>query len=242
VSGERSLAQAALARVLSTPLERVRAIALLISHADSYRVTRRAWTILAIGVLAVAASGAFAVASGRSSSTFKPSAAWGVFSAGQWESVKDGAVQRGFTSASVTVVSAMPLQNGKPFAFISATKNGHTCFMVVRGIDVAAPICRLTKPLLAFTMHDHAREGASSTSAGHLIPMTDMIGLARQDVSGLITTSTNPDGRPWRSGLPLLPVPGGWAFGGGYRDVTMLSAQNQHGKILARLHVPVAKY
>jgi hypothetical protein len=65
--------------------------------------------------------------------------------------------------------------------------------------------------------------------------MTDMIGLARQDVSGLIMTSTNPDGRPWRSGQPLLPVPGGWAFGGGYRNVTMLTAQNQSGKILARL-------
>jgi hypothetical protein len=213
-----------------------------IERADSSDMTRRAWTILAIGVLAIAASGAFAVASGRSSSTFKPSATWGVFSAGQWESVKERAVQRGFTSASVTVVSAMSLQDGKPFAFISATKNGHTCFMAVRGVDVAAPICRLTKPLLLFTMHDHAREGASSTSAGHSIPMTVMIGLARHDVSGLITTSTNPDGRPWRSGQPLLPVPGGWAFAGGYRDVTTLTAQNQYGKILARLHVPVANH
>lgn len=224
------------------PPERVRAIVLPIERVDSSDMTRRAWTILAIGVLAIAASGAFAVVSGRSSSTFKPSATWGVFSTGQWESVKERAVQRGFTSASVTVVSAMPLQNGKPFAFISATKDGHTCFMAVRGVTVAAPICRLTKPLLVLTMRDHAREGASSMSAGHLIPMTDMIGLARQDVSGLIMTSTNPDGHPWRSGQPLLPVPGGWAFGGGYRDVTMLTAQNQDGKILARLHVPVAKH
>jgi hypothetical protein len=230
-----------LAHVMRKSLESVRTLDAAFAEPDPSDMTRRAWTILAIGVLAIAVSGAFAVASSRSSSTFKPSATWGVFSAGQWKSVKERAVQRGFTSASVTVVSAMPLQNGKPFAFISATKNGHTCFMAVRGINVAAPICRLTKPLLVYTMRDHAREGASSTSAGHLIPMTDMIGLARQDVSGLIMTSTNPDGHPWRSGQPLLPVPGGWAFGGGYRNVTMLTAQNQYGKILARLHVPVAK-
>jgi hypothetical protein len=205
-------------------------------------MTRRAWMILVVGALAVAASGALAVASGRSSSEFKLSATWGVFSAGQWKSVKERAAQRGFAAASVTLVGAMPLQNGKPFAFISATKNGQTCFMAVRGVDVAAPICRLTKPLLVFTMRDHAREGASSTSAGHLIPMTDIIGLARQDVSGLIMTSTNPDGRPWRSGQPLLPVPGGWSFAGAYRSVTLLTAQNQDGKILARLHVPVAKH
>jgi hypothetical protein len=156
--------------------------------------------------------------------------------------VKERAVQRGFASASVTLVSAMPLQNGTPFAFISATRKGQTCFMAVRGVDVAAPICRLTKPLLVFTMPDHAREGATATSAGHAIPMTDIIGLARQDVSGVIMTSTNPDGRPWRSGEPLLPAPGGWAFGGGYRDVTTLTAVDQQGTILARLHVPVAKH
>lgn len=205
-------------------------------------MTRRVWTILAIGVLAVAASGAFAVASGRSSSEFKPSATWGLFSAGQWESVKTGAAQRGFAPASVTLVSAMPLQNGKPFAFISATKNGQTCFMAVRGVDVAAPICRLTKPLLVFTIRDHAREGASATSAGHSVPMTDIIGLARGDVTGLIVTSTTQFGRPWRSGQPLLPVPGGWAFGGSYRSITTLTAQNQQGRILARLRVPVAKH
>jgi hypothetical protein len=212
-----------------------------VGRADSFDMTRRAWTIFAIGMLVVVVSGAYAVTNGRSSSEFKPSPTWGIFSAGQWTSVQERAAQRGFAPASVTLVSAMLLQNGKPFAFVSATKNGRTCFMAVRGVDLAMPICRLAKPLVVFTMHDHAREGATATSAGHSVPITDLIGLARQDVTGLVVTSTNPDGRPWRSGQPLLPAPGGWAFAGGYRTVTLLTAQNGSGRILARLRVSVAK-
>jgi len=202
-------------------------------------MTRRAWVILAVGALAVAASGAFAVVAGRSSPSFNPSASWGAFTAPQWKLVRERVAHRGFEPTSAKVVSAAPMQNGRPFALVSATrKGGHTCFMAVRGVDVAAPVCRLTKPLLVLTMPDRYDEPASVTGPARSVPMTEIIGLARRDVTGIVTSSTSA-GRKWVQGLPLLYVPGGWAFGGGYRDVTTLVAHNRRGNVLARLQIAV---
>jgi len=200
--------------------------------ADAIRVTRRAWIMLAVGLAAAASLGGFALASRGSATVSEPSPSWGVFSKAAWRTVSQRATVLGFSSASVKVVTAMPKQNGTPFALLSATSSaGRTCFIPVRNVSLGRPICRLTKPLVIFTMSDRFQSGTAAT-----VPATLIIGLARHDIISVVATETS-NGRPFVQGEPLLPAAGASAFGGGFESISQLVARNAAGHVVATLRI-----
>jgi hypothetical protein len=207
----------------------VKAIMRLPSGTDSSTMSRRAWTMLAVGVLAIAASGVFAVTSGRSTSTIKPSPHWGLYSAKTWDAMATTFERRGFARASVHVVTGTTLMStDQPFAILGArAASGNQCFAVARGTALGPAICRVSEPLVVFTARDVCTQCAPGRSP---VKTTDVLLLVRGDVRGV---SMIDQGR--ESGVVISPAGGGlYAFNAsGIRNNTLLRARGNGNTILA---------
>jgi hypothetical protein len=210
-------------------LERGPAIAPIALGVDACHMTRRAWTILAVGVLAVAASGAFAVASGRSTSSIRPSPYWGMYSAKTWQVVAAKFERRGFSRASVHIVTGTRLmQTNQPFGILGARDpSGRLCFAVVRGTSLGPTICRVSEPLVVFAARDVCIECSTGRSP---VKTTEVVVLVRRDVQGV---SMIDQGR--ESGIGISPAGGGmYAFNAAtVRKNTVLRARGEGHTILA---------
>jgi hypothetical protein len=196
-------------------------------------VTRRAWTIAAIGLAAAVALGGFSVAKARSTTTFTPSASWSLFSPEQWSAVKATLAGRGFDSSTVRVLSGTQTSRRKPFALVEAQRGaGRACVSVVRGAVVGSTVCRLRAPMLSFALRDRCRPCAPAGSAPARVVL--VLGLARRDVASL--ASTDASGR--ETGGTLIPAPFGWEFQSGAAVQTDLIARDAAGHLLARVALP----
>jgi len=199
-------------------------------------VTRRAWTILVVGALLSASLGGFVLLDRGQASGFKPLASGGVFTPAVWETVKQRVAQRGFTAASIRVLTtAGDPQSGKALTLLGASRpSGANCFILARGRTLGASICRLAKPVTVFTARDHFYE-LGAAGQRHVISATDAIGLVRRDVASVVM-SWKISGRPNLQGLPLFEVSGVRAFGFGFRGTSgTLLVRDAHGKTVSRL-------
>ena len=191
-----------------------------------------------VGALLSASLGGFVLLGRGEASGFKPLASGGVFTPAVWETVKQRVAQRGFTAASIQVLtSAGDSQSGNALTLLGASRpSGTNCFIVARGTTLGASICRLAKPVTVFTSRDHFYElGASGQ--GHSFPATDAIGLIRRDVASVVM-SWKISGRPNLQGLPLFEVAGVRAFGFSFRGTSgTLLVRDAHGKTVSRLNV-----
>jgi hypothetical protein len=184
-------------------------------------VTRRLGVIAALGLVAVLAAAGFAAYAHRRASEPAVSPTWGVFTDAQWQTLGE---RLGVATSELRMVTAMPARDGTPFAIVSATLSaGRRCFVVVRGLRPGDPICKLDRPLMAFT-----------TREPHGI---DVVGLASRRVGSLVSTWRLPDGRTTTSGSALLSAPGAWGFGSSYSGTLVaLTARDVHDRVIARLY------
>jgi hypothetical protein len=195
------------------------------SGAEASLVTRRAWILLAVGALLAASVGGFVVAKRGSSAPFKASASWGVFTAAQWAVVTEGVERRGFSASGIHVVEAAGVARRRPFALVAATAaDGRTCFVPVRGVALGSTVCRSAKPVVIWMEPAH----------WHGVPVTNVLGLARRDVTGL-TVDQLLDGRHTVQGLPLIAGSGLSTFAGGFTHLSVLRARNAQNRVLFRL-------
>jgi hypothetical protein len=208
------------------------------SHADACTVTRRAWAILVVGALLSTALGGFVLFDRGHASVFKPLASGGVFSSAVWERVKQRVAQRGFSPASIRVLtSAGGPQSRNTLTLLGASRpSGANCFIVARGATLGASVCRLAKPVTIFTARDHFYE-IGALGQGHAFPATDAIGLIRHEV-GSVVMSWKISGRANVQGLPLFEVSGVRAFGFSFRGRSgTLLVRDAHGKTVSRLYL-----
>jgi hypothetical protein len=199
-------------------------------------VTRRAWTILVVGALLSASLGGFVLFDRGQASVFKPLASGGVFSSSVWETVKQRLAQRGFSAASIRVLtSAGDSQRGKALTLLGASRpSGANCFIVARGTTLGASICRLAKPVTVFTARDQFSQ-LGAAGQRHSVPATDAIGLIRRDVAS-VAMSWKISGRLSLQGLPLFDVAGVRAFGFSFRGTSgTLLERDAQGKTVSRL-------
>jgi hypothetical protein len=194
-------------------------------------MTSRAWKTLVVGlvgVLVVAAVGAFAARQGRSSSPPRRSADWGLYTATRWNAVTASFSRRGFLSDSVRVVTGTRLANGQPFALIGAhTQSGRTCFAAARGTQVGPTTCRLSKPLVAFSAPDTC---APCAPAGPPLKTHTIVGLVRRDVTATIISQRH------ESGLGVVPAGRDFAFNASFvRPGDRLRARDAAGHPLASI-------
>jgi hypothetical protein len=191
-------------------------------------VTPRAWNALAVGALAIAGIGAFALMQGRSSSSTKPLAHWGLYSAAKWDAVAMTFASRGFARDSVRIVTGTRLANGRPFALIEARSNsGRTCFAVGRGTVLGATICRISKPLTVFSEPDACAACSPDRPA---LKTRTILALVRGDV----TVKRFSHGH--ESGIGVVPAGAGYAFNSSFvRTGERLRARNASGRLLASI-------
>jgi hypothetical protein len=199
-------------------------------------VTRRTWTILVVGVLLIAASGAAAVAEGRSTSTITPSPRWGLYSARAWDEAAAAFERRGFRRGTVHVVTGTKLMGtGKTFALLGArTASGHECFAVARGSALGHTICRVSQPLVVFA----APDVCAACSPGRApLKTIEVLSLVRRDVVGVSMID-----RGREAGVVITPIGDGlFAFNsGGTRNKSVLRARGEGNVILSdvRLRLP----
>jgi hypothetical protein len=180
-------------------------------------MTHRLTMILTAGLAVIAATAGLAlVVLHRSTEPPAPSPTWGIFDATQWRAVASRLP--GFDPASLQVVTAMPKRDGTPFAIVAGRRTtGDMCFVVVRGITPAAPICRFEKPLFAFTMRD-----------GRFV---DVVGLARRDIASVVI-----DAQGQREGAALLPAGPVNAFGFGHAGAPVLEALGGSATVVGKLY------
>jgi hypothetical protein len=134
-------------------------------------------------------------------------------------------------------VTAMPEQDGTPFAIVSAKHtSGEVCFLVVRGASTGRPICGgLAAPLVVFSARERVPDGT-----GRLVPATDVIGLARHRIASVVATWKSPEGRQSRQGSAMLPAARFWAFGSRYvGSVPSFTGLDGSGKAVA--YLPTSK-
>jgi len=191
-------------------------------------VTPRFCKILGLGAVVIAAVGGFAVSLGRSSSSMKATAHWGLYSSAKWDAVAASFARRGFARDSVRVVTAARLANGQPFALLGARSNtGRTCFAVGRGTVLGATICRIWKPLMVFS----APDTCAPCSPGRPVRKTrSILGLVRSDVTATMISQ----GR--EGGLGVVAAGPGFAFNTSpVRPGDRLRARDASGRVLASI-------
>jgi hypothetical protein len=195
-------------------------------------VTRRAWILAVLGLLAIAGTGAFAAAGGHSAPTITPLPHWGLYSNAAWDAVATKFERRGFSRASVRIVTGTKLMSTEqPFALLGArSDSGRNCFAVVRGTALGATICHVSKPLVVFTERDLC--DACSPGRSPLKTLAILL-LVRRDVNS-VTMITG--GR--ESGMDISPAGGGaYATNGGVRNNSLLRARGSGASILAETRV-----
>jgi hypothetical protein len=190
-------------------------------------VTPRAWKILALGAVVIAAVGGFAAATGRSSPS-EASASWGLYSPAKWDVVAASFAHRGFARDSVRVVTATRLANGEAFALIGGRTNGsHTCFAVARGVALGSMICRLSKPVMVFSASDTC---AACSPEGPPLRTHSILALVRGDVTVKMISQGH------ESGIGVVPAGAGFAFNSSsLRAGDRLQARNAAGRVLASI-------
>jgi hypothetical protein len=196
-------------------------------------VTRRAWILLAFGIVAaVVTAGAFARANQSEFTPSKTPPSWGIFTSAQWKTLLLRVERRGFAQGSVRVVSAMDTTGHRPFALVAGTtRTGATCVVPVTGMTLGLTVCRLGKPLVVFTAPNTWRDAAVPGIAAHVVHGVSMIGIARRDVSGVV--ARNDSGMA--QGLPLMETGRLRTFAGGFRSITSLRAFNAQNRTLLQL-------
>jgi hypothetical protein len=191
-------------------------------------VTPRARKILALGAVVIAATGGFAVSQGRSSSSIKVTAHWGLYSSAKWDAVTASFARRGFARDSVRIVTAAGLASGQSFALLGARSNmGRTCFAVARGIVLGATICRISKPLMIFSAPDTCAACSPDEPA---LKTRSILGLVRSDVTATMISEGH------ESGLGVVPAGPGFAFNTSpVRPGDRLQARDASGRVLASI-------
>jgi hypothetical protein len=170
--------------------------------------------------------GAFASTQGRSSSSTKPLAHWGLYSAAKWDVVATTFARRGFARDSVRIVTGTRLANGQAFALIGASSNsGGSCFAVARGTLLRATICRIVKPLTVFSAPDTC---AACSPAGPALKTRSILALVRGDVTVKMIS------RGHASGIGVVPAGDGFAFNSSFvHSGDRLQARDASGRVLA---------
>jgi hypothetical protein len=193
-------------------------------------VTLRAWKILLVGVLAIAASSVLAVTKGHSSPASKTPASWGLYSPREWDAISSRFSRRGFARNAVHVVTATQLANGQAFALIgSHTNTGRTCFAVARGVALGHTICRISKPLTVFFAPDKC---AACSPGGPPASTHAALALVRGDV----TVTMISQGR--ESGVGVVPAGTGFALNSSFRAGDRLRARDARGRVLLSISPP----
>jgi hypothetical protein len=195
-------------------------------------VTRRAWILIALGIVAgIATAGAFARV-GRPWVMSKPLPGWGVFTPAEWNTVARGAERRGFDAASIRLVGVTDTTNGRPFGLLAGRSGtGATCVVPVRGTTLGATICKVSKPLVVFTAPQTWKEAAIPGVPAHVVHATAVLGIARHDVAGIVVEDEQH--RP--SGMGLVQTGRLTTFAGGFRSLASLRAFDAKNRTLARL-------
>jgi hypothetical protein len=198
------------------------------TQVEDPRVTPRAWKTLALGAVVIAAAGGYAVSQGRSSSSMKAPAHWGLYSSAKWDAVSASFARRGFARDSVRIVTAARLANGQPFVLLGArSHSGHTCFAVGRGIVLGATICRISKPLMVFSAPDTC---AACSPDGPALKTLSILGLVRSGVTATMISQRH------EAGLGVVPAGPGFAFNtSAVRSGDRLRARNAAGRVLASI-------
>ena len=196
-------------------------------------MTRRAWILLALGLMAgVVTAGAFARAGRPAFTQAKPQPGWGVFTAGQWKTVSDRFAQRGLDAASIRLVGATDITGHRPFGLVAGrSRTGATCITPVKGTALGATICRLTKPLVLFTAPETWRDAAVAGTPAHVVHATAVLGIARHDVAGVVAEGE----QNYHTGLSLIETGRLTTFAGAFRSVSSLRAYDAKNHTLARL-------
>lgn len=193
--------------------------------ADTSRMTHRLRIIVAAGLLAVAAGGAFALSLHRedapASTAISPT--WGVFDDGQWQALGERLDSLGLDGSAMQMVTAMSKRDGTPFALVAVPRpSGRACFVVVRGASPSKPICKLRQPLLAFTATDG--------------PRTNVIGIARPRAETVVASWRSRDGSVTTQGAALLSAPHAYGVGMSFPGVPSLTAYGHGGVVLAKIY------
>ena len=193
----------------------------------TFGVTPRAWKILAFGAVVIAASGGFAAATGRSSSS-KPPASWGLYSPAKWDVVAATFAHRGFARDSVHIVTGTRLADGQVFALIGGRSNaGRTCFAVARGSALGSTICRISKPVIVFSAPDTC---AACSPGGPPLKTRSILALVRGDVTVTMVSQGH------ESGIGVVPAGAGLAFNSSFlRAGDRLQARDAAGRLLASI-------
>lgn len=175
-------------------------------------MTRRLIVIAALGLLAVAATGGYALTR-HPSDLGRPAPHWGVFTEAQWRTLS----ARARPLVLGDLVTAMPGRDGTALALVAASRGGKRCFVLVRGLTPGRVLCALAQPLVAFARTSHGE--------------TDVVGLAAPRVTSVVASW--PRGS---SGAALLPAGRFHAFGMGFMGgAPLLTARDLHARVVARL-------
>jgi hypothetical protein len=188
-------------------------------------VTLRLRIIAAAGLAVVAAAGGLSFSLRHTgslpSTTISPT--WGVFTDAQWRALGARLDALGLDGSTMKMVTAMPKQDGTPFAVVTAVRGpGHACFVVVRGASAARPICTLRQPLLAFTATDRG--------------VTDVVGLVTRRAETVVASWRTPDGHVVTQGSALLTAPHAYGIGIAFSGVPTLTAYGHGGVALGKVY------
>jgi hypothetical protein len=192
-------------------------------------VTRRAWILLAFGlVAAVMTAGAFARAGQSDFKPSKPQPGWGMFTSAQWDTLARRIEGRGFDAASIRLVGVTDTSDGRAFGLVAGRSHaGETCVTPVRGTTLGATVCKLSKPLVVFTAPQSWKEGTPAK----VVHATAVLGIARHDVAGIVVNDSLD--RP--SGMALIQTGKLATFAAGFRNLSSLRAFDAKNHTLARL-------
>jgi hypothetical protein len=201
-------------------------------------VANRAWIVAALGVALIASTGAGSLLLSRKApnATITAVPHWGLYSPTTWNVVATKFEQRGFSGASVHVVTGTKLAGtGKSFAILGARSgSGRNCFAVARGTTLGATICTVSKPLVVFAARDLCVACAPGRSP---LKTLTILSLVRRDV-----TSVTMIDRGHESGVVISPAGGGtYAFNSGAAlNNAVLRARGKGASILAQVpvHLP----
>jgi hypothetical protein len=195
-------------------------------------VTRRAWILLALGVvLAAVTAGAFA-RTGHSEFTTETQPGWGMFTPAEWKTLSLRIERRGFDPASIRLVGVTDASDGRPFGLVAGrSRRGTTCVTPVRGTTLDATVCKLTKPLVLFTAPQTWKVGAAFGTPAHVMHATAVLGIARHDVAGIVVE----DSLEHPTGVTLIETGRLLTFTSGYRDATSMRVYNTKGRLLTHL-------
>jgi hypothetical protein len=201
-------------------------------------VASRGWIIAALGFVVILSAGAGSMLLSRKApdATITASPHWGLYTPTSWNIVATKFEDRGFSGASIHVVTGTKLAGtGQPFAILGArSASGRDCFAMARGTALGATICTVSKPLVVFAARDLCAQCAPGRTA---VKTLTILALVRRDVSSVTMID-----RGHESGVVITPAGGGaYAFNSETALTNMvLRARGKGASILAQVpvHLP----